>query len=62
MPFAEVADLVAGCGQLIGPVEIGCAQPCLIGVDRMLDKEDAVVVGQEAGHQADPKKTKFLRR
>ena len=52
MPFAEVAGVVAGGGQLIGPVEIGCAQPCLVGVDRMLDEEDAVVVGQEAGHQA----------
>ena len=52
VPFAEVAGVVAGRRQLVGPVEVGRAQPGLVRVNRMFGEEHAVVVGQEAGHEA----------
>ena len=52
VPLAEIAGVVTGIGQPLRRSGMLRAQHCLVGVNRMLDKEHAVVVVQRPSHQA----------
>ena len=52
VPLAEIAGVISGIGRPLRLPGMLRAQHCLVGVNRMLDKEHAVVVVQQPGHEA----------